>query len=47
MSTRDDGHGRKAGPNPVSQSDFASTASVGKAPSAQTWGNNALKAQPS
>ena len=47
MSTRDDGHGRKAGPNPGLQSDFASTASVGKAPSAQTWGNNALKAQPS
>src|SRR5215467_6987784 len=47
MSTRDDGRGRKAGPNPVSQSDFASTASVGNAPSAQTWGNNALKAQPS
>src|SRR5262252_6612264 len=47
MSTRDDGRGRKAGPNLVSHTDFASTASVGNAPSAQTWGNNALKAQPS
>jgi len=47
MSTRDDGHGREAGPNPGSQSDFASTASVGKAPSPKTWGGNALKAQPS
>ena len=47
MSTRDDGRGRKAGANPVLQSDFASKASVGNAPSAQTWGNNALKAQPS
>ena len=47
MSTREDGQGRQAGPNPGSQSDFASTASVGNAPSGQTWGNNALKAQPS
>jgi len=47
MSTRDDGRGRKAGPNLVLHTDFASTASVGNAPSAQTWGNNALKAQPS
>src|SRR5262245_30849236 len=47
MSTRNDGRGREAGPNPGSHSDFASTASVGNAPSKETWGSNALKAQPS
>jgi cell division septation protein DedD len=47
MSTHDDGHGRKAGPNLGSQFDFTNKPSVGHAPGVQTWGNNALKAQQS
>ena len=47
MSTHDDGHGRKAGPNPGSQSDFTNRPSLGQAPGVQTWGNNALNAQQS
>jgi hypothetical protein len=47
MSTHDDGHGRKAGPNPGSQSDFTNRPSMGHAPGVETWGNNALNAQQS
>ena len=47
MSTHDDGYGRKAGPNPGSQSDFTNRPSLGQAPGAQTWGNNALNARQS
>jgi SPOR domain len=47
MSTHDDGHGRKAGPNLGSQSDFTNRPSRGQAPGVQTWGNNALNAQQS
>ncbi len=47
MSTQDEGYGRKAGPNPGSQSDFTNRPSLGHAPGVQTWGNNALKAQQS
>ncbi len=47
MSTHDEGYGRKAGPNPGSQSDFTNRPSLGHAPGVQTWGNNALKAQQS
>lgn len=46
MSQHDDGYGRKAGPNPGSQSDFTNRQSAG-APGVDTWGNNALNAQPS
>ncbi|HZP09625.1 SPOR domain-containing protein [Methyloceanibacter sp.] len=45
MSTHDDGRGRKAGPTPEFQSDFANRQSAGGAP--QTWGANALNTQPS
>jgi cell division septation protein DedD len=45
MTTHDDGYGRKAGPNPGSQADFTNRPSMGHAPGAQTWGNNALNAQ--
>jgi len=47
MSTQDDGYGRKAGPNPGSQSEFTNRQSMGNAPDVQTWGNNALNAQQS
>ena len=46
MTRQDDGFGRAAGPNPGSQSDFSKRQAMG-APSVQTWGNNALNAQPS
>lgn len=50
MSTHDDGFGHKA--NPGSESDFTNRpgmpgASRMQTPSMQTWGNNALNAQPS
>jgi cell division septation protein DedD len=45
MSTYDSGRGRKAGPTPEFQSDFANRQSPGSAP--QTWGANALDAQKS
>ena len=45
MSMHDDGYGRKAGPDPGSQSDFANRQGAGNAPGVQTWGNNALNAQ--
>ncbi len=44
MTRQDDGFGRTAGPG--SQSEFSKRQGMG-APSAQTWGNNALNAQPS
>ena len=47
MSAHDEGYGRKAGPNPGSQSEFTNRPSLGHAPGVQTWGNNALKAQQS
>ena len=47
MSTNDDGYGRKAGPNPGSQSEFTNKQSTGNAPNVQMWGNNALNAQQS
>lgn len=47
MSTQDDGYGRKAGPNPGSQSEFTNRQSLGHAPDVQNWGNNALNAQQS
>jgi hypothetical protein len=47
MATHDDGHGRRAGPNLGSQSDFTNRPSLGHAPGVQTWGNNALNAQQS
>ena len=47
MSTQDDGHGRKAGPNPGSQSEFTNRQSLSHAPDVQNWGNNALNAQQS
>ncbi len=47
MTRQDDGFGRKAGPNPGSQSDFTNRPSVAGGPSTQAWGNNALNAQPS
>jgi SPOR domain len=47
MSMHDNGYGRKAGLNPASQTDFASSESVDPAPSMQTWGNTALKAEKS
>ncbi|HXG79260.1 MAG TPA: hypothetical protein VNJ31_07995, partial [Methyloceanibacter sp.] len=46
MSTHDDGHGRKAGANPASQSDFTKQ-SFETAPGVETWGSNALSAQKS
>lgn len=46
MSTHDEGFGRRAGPNPGSQSDSAHQ-KFGVAPDVETWGNNALNAQPS
>ncbi len=45
MSTHDSGYGRKAGPTPELQSDFASRQGAGSAP--QTWGANALNTQKS
>ncbi len=45
MSTHDTGRGRKAGPTPELQSDFANRQGVGSAP--QTWGANALNTQKS
>jgi cell division septation protein DedD len=45
MSTHDSGRGRKAGPTPEFQSDFANRQSAGSAP--QTWGANALDTQKS
>ena len=45
MSTHDSGRGRKAGPTPELQSDFANRQSAGTAP--QTWGANALSTQKS
>jgi sporulation related protein len=45
MSTHDSGRGRKAGPTPELQSDFANRQSAGPAP--QTWGANALSTQKS
>src|SRR6185437_12134076 len=45
MSTHDSGRGRKAGPTPELQSDFANRQSVGTAP--QNWGANALSTQKS
>lgn len=47
MATHDDGHGRRTGPNPGSQSDFTNRPSLGHVPGVQTWGNNALNAQQS
>ena len=38
MSTQDDGFGRKAGPNPGSQSDFTNRPSMGGAPGMQNLG---------
>ncbi|MGH6748825.1 MAG: hypothetical protein ACRECI_05850, partial [Methyloceanibacter sp.] len=45
MSTSDSGRGRKAGPTPELQSDFANRPSAGSAP--QNWGANALSTQKS
>ncbi len=45
MSTHDNGRGRKAGPTPEFQSDFATRQGEGGAP--QTWGANALNTQKS
>ncbi len=47
MSTQDDGYGRKAGPNPGSQSEFSNKQSLGGASGVETWGNDALNAQQS
>jgi SPOR domain len=47
MSRQDDGFGRKAGPNPGSESDFTNRPSVSGTRNAQSWGTNALNAQPS
>ena len=44
MSTHDEGFGRRAGPNPGSQSEFAHQ-DFGAGPDVETWGNNALSAQ--
>jgi len=47
MSKHDDGFGHKAGPNPGPQSDFTKRPNVAGTPGIQSWGNNALNAQPS
>ncbi len=45
MSMHDSGYGRKAGPTPELQSEFANRQGAGSAP--QTWGANALNTQKS